>query len=101
MPIFQTGEKNYCGESALEIVRALEMDTSDYPYCGHSIRQFLNWSLSNLGNCIPPRETDSSLRIEDEELALNYLYLRDEYGAGKLFVAHQNVITLIAAAGFF
>jgi hypothetical protein len=90
MMIFRTKEKTYCGSSALEVVRALEMDTRNYPHRGQSIRQFLSWSLSRLGRCIPPREMDLSLRIEDEALALNYLYLRDEYDAGKLLINQRN-----------
>ena len=86
MIVFRTGEKEYRGVSAVEIVRALEADAMDYPHRGQSIRHFLNWSLARLVELIPPRETDLSDRIEDEELALNYLFLRDEYGAGKLFI---------------
>ena len=56
----------------------------DYPNQGQSIRQFLSWSLRRLCNRLPPRDTDLSDRMKDEELALHYLYLRDEYGAGKL-----------------
>lgn len=89
MMIFRTEEKEYRGSSALEIVRALETDTRNYPYRGQSIRRFLNWSLKRLGSFIPPREMDLSDRIEDEALALNYLYLRDEYGAGKLLTGAQ------------
>jgi hypothetical protein len=81
--VFRTEEKDYCGKSALEVVRKLESDAADYPRRGHSIRQFLSWSLERLSNFIPPREIDLSDRIEDEALALNYLYLRDEYGAGE------------------
>ena len=84
MMIFRTNEKEYSGVSALEIVRALESDAADYPFRGQQIRQFLRWSLARLADCIPPREMDLSDRMRDEELALNYLYLRDEYGAGKL-----------------
>ena len=80
MIVFRTEEKNYCGSSALEIVRALESDSQNYPYRGQSLRHFLSWSLGRLGNCIPPREIDLSDRMEDEALALNYLCLRDEYG---------------------
>jgi hypothetical protein len=84
MLVFRTKDKKYCGSSALEIVRALEKDTRNYPHRGKSVRQFLSWSLNRLGNFIPPREMDLSDRMKEEELALNYLYLRDEYGAGKL-----------------
>ncbi len=82
--IFRTETKDYDGANALEIVRAMESDAKDYPHCGQSIRQFLRWSLRRGGNRLPPRDTDLSDRMKDEELALHYLYLRDEYGAGKL-----------------
>ena len=82
--IFQMKKKDYCGATALEIVRQMESDAKDYPHRGQSIRQFLRWSLASSGSCLPPRDTDFSYRMEDEELALHYLYLRDEYGAGKL-----------------
>ncbi len=83
--IFRTKKKDYYGITALEIVRAMESDAKDYQHQGQSIRQFLRWSLRRGGdNRLPPRDTDLSDRMEDEELALHYLYLRDEYGAGKL-----------------
>lgn len=90
MMVFRTEEKNYCGSSALEIVRALERDTRNYPHRGQSVRRFLSWSLAHLADRLPPREMDLSDRMEDEALALNYLYLRDEYGAGKLLTNRQN-----------
>ena len=84
--IFQIDGKNYQGESALEIVHALEQDAMDYPHRGQPIRQFMLWSLNQQGDRVPPRELDLSDRLEDEALALSYLCLRDEYGAGELFV---------------
>ena len=91
--LFSTGIKDYYGTSALEIVRALEKDARSYPYRGHSVRQFLSWSLSRLAEKIPPREMDVSDRMADEELALNYLCLRDEYGAGRLFNTRRDRIS--------
>lgn len=82
--IFSTKNKNYRGTSALEIVRQMESDAKDYPHQGKSLRQFLSWSLRRHSSRLPPRDTDLSDRMKDEELALHYLYLRDEYGAGKL-----------------
>ncbi len=82
--IFKTETKDYYGVVAIEIVRAMELDSKDYPHQGQSIKQFLRWSLRRFGNRLPPRDTDLSDRMKDEELALHYLYLRDEYGAGKL-----------------
>lgn len=82
--IFKTKKKEYFGLNALEVVRAMEADAKDYPHQGQSISRFLRWSLRRYGNRLPPRDMDLSDRMEDEELALHYLYLRDEYGAGKL-----------------
>jgi hypothetical protein len=45
---------------------------------------FLQWSLDRLRGRIPPRDAILSDRLKDDELALNYLYLRDEYGVGRL-----------------
>ena len=87
--IFRIEGKRYCGSSALEVVRAIESDTHNYPHHGRSIRWFLNWSLASLSHRIPPREMDLSLRMEDEAVALNYLCLRDEYGAGKLSLGRR------------
>ena len=82
---FQLKDKRYQGMSALEIVRALESDAGPYPHRGQSIRKFLRWSLAHQCDRIPPRDMDLSDSMEDDALALSYLYLRDEYGAGKLF----------------
>ena len=90
MMTFQLKGKKYRGASALDIVRALESDAEDYPHRGQSVRRFLRWSLERLGNRLPPRDLDLSDRLEDDALALNYLYLRDEYGAGKLTVVAEN-----------
>ncbi len=87
--IFRTKKKDYYGANALEIVRAMESDAKDYPHQGQTIRQFLRWSLASSDNRLPPRDTDLSDRMKDEELALHYLYLRDEYGAGKLLTDAQ------------
>lgn len=84
--IFHINGKNYRGESALEIVHALEQDATDYPHRGRPIRQFMLWSLNQLGDRVPPRELALSDRLEDEALALSYLCLRDEYDAGELLV---------------
>jgi hypothetical protein len=84
--IFLVEGKYYRGESALEIVHALEQDARDYLHRGRPIRQFMLWSLNQLGDRVPPRELDLSDRLEDEVLALSYLCLRDEYDAGELIV---------------
>jgi hypothetical protein len=86
MLTFQINGKKYRGASPLDIVRALESDAEGYPHRGQSVRQFLLWSLERLGNRLPPRDLHLSDRLEDGALALSYLYLRDEYGAGKLLM---------------
>lgn len=82
--IFQIGEKRYSGSSALEIIEALRSDEDDRGPQPLTLRQFLLRSLSQLSDRIPPRELDVSNRLSDETLALSYLFLRDEYGAGEL-----------------
>lgn len=89
MLTFKFRGKSYRGSSALEVVRALERDAEHYPHAGESIRQFLHWSLECLGDRIPPRDRYLSDRMEDGALALSYLYLLDEYGAGKLVTRLQ------------
>jgi hypothetical protein len=81
---FQLKGKEYRGASALEIVREMEWDSVHYPNRGQSVRQFLYWSLERLGHRLPPRDLHLSDRLDDDALALSYLYLRDEYGAGVL-----------------
>ena len=84
MMVFRLNKKEYCGRTALDIVRALESDAVEYPHRGQSVQEFLQWSLETLGKQIPPRDMHLSNRMEVEELALSYLYLRDECGAGSL-----------------
>jgi len=70
--------------TAVNIVRALERDDKEYRHCGGSIRQYLSWSLNQLGSRVSSRDLDVSDRLEDEALALDYLLLLDEYGVGKM-----------------
>lgn len=88
--VFRLNKKDYCGSTALEIVRALESDTREYPHQGQPVRNFLEWSLASLDKQIPPRDMHLSERIKVEELALSYLCLRDEYGAGQLLIDHDD-----------
>jgi hypothetical protein len=80
--LFRIGEREYSGQSALEIIHALQLDM--LPGQLMDTRDFLRWSLSQLSNVIPQRELDVSDHLSTETLALNYLFLRDEYGAGQL-----------------
>ena len=84
MMVFRVNKREYCGSTALDIVRALESDTEEYPHRGQSVQKFLQWSFENLSEQIPPRDMHLSKRMSVEELALSYLCLRDEYGAGSL-----------------
>jgi hypothetical protein len=82
--IFRLNEKEIRGTSAVNVVRALEREDKEYQHCGGSIRQYLSWSLNQLGGSVPARDLDISDRLEDEALALAYLVLLDEYGMGEL-----------------
>jgi hypothetical protein len=82
--MFRIGKKEYSGSSALEIIEALRRDMMAGQDQGLSMRQFLLWSLGQLSDRIPLRELDVSDKLSNEMVALSYLYLRDEYGAGEL-----------------
>jgi hypothetical protein len=82
--VFSINGKIYYGKIAVEIVREIALDSTDYPSPQGSIRQFLVWSLNQQKNGIPPRELNLSERLEDEPLALSYLCLLDQYGVGSL-----------------
>jgi hypothetical protein len=81
--IFRAGDKEYRGSSALEIVQALKQETRSNG-TAPPVRQFLIESLGQFRDRIPLRELDVSDRLDDEMLALSYLYLRDEFGVGEL-----------------
>jgi hypothetical protein len=82
--IFCAGGREYRGSSALEIVQALRREHAGGDGSGRTLRQFLRDSLAQLSDRIPLRELDVSDRLDEEMLALSYLYLRDEFGAGEL-----------------
>jgi hypothetical protein len=82
--LFKVGERVYLGETALEIVNALKREALNCGSDAVSLREFLRWSFSHLSDRIPLRELDVSERLDEEMLALSYLYLRDEYGVGEL-----------------
>lgn len=82
--LFKFGGKEYNGESALEIVNTLKRDTLDGQSDSVTVREFLQQSFASLSEHIHMRELDVSDRLNDETLALGYLYLCDEYGAGEL-----------------
>jgi hypothetical protein len=80
---FCVGKKQYSGNSAVAITRSLQRDMMGDRSQRMSLRQFLLWSLSQLDNQIPSRELNVSDKLSDEVVALHYLYLRDDYGAGR------------------
>jgi hypothetical protein len=82
--VFRAGGKEYRGSSALEIVQALRREAVGGDGAGTTLKQFLRDSLEQLSDRIPLRELDVSDRLDEEMLALSYLYLRDEFGAGEL-----------------
>jgi hypothetical protein len=82
--LFSINEKIYIGESAVDIVDALKCDMPEGEQRQLSVREFILWSMSQLSDRIPLRELDVSDKLSNEMLALNYLLLRDEYGAGTL-----------------
>jgi hypothetical protein len=82
--LFRVGERVYLGETALEIVHALKVEALNGRSDSVNLQEFLRWSFDRLSDRIPLRELDVSERLDEEMLALSYLYLRDEYGAGEL-----------------
>ena len=82
--LFKFGERVYLGETALEIVNALKTEALNGRSDSVNLQDFLRWSFARLSDRIPLRELDVSERLDDEMLALSYLYLRDEYGVGEL-----------------
>jgi hypothetical protein len=82
--VFRAGGREYRGASALEIVEALRREAAGGDGARQTLRHFLRDSLERLGDRIPLRELDVSDRLDEETLALSYLYLRDEFGAGEL-----------------
>ena len=82
--IFRVKGKDVSGRSAIEVVRALERNDSEYCHGGGPIRQYLLWSLNRLNASVPPRDLDLSDRLEDEPLAFGFLLLLDESGVGKI-----------------
>lgn len=90
---FRIDGREYAGASALEIVRAMQRDAArGVPACP-SPREFLRRAHAELGDRVPARELDVSERLDEETLALGYLYLCDEYGVGEFMDAPQGVRT--------
>lgn len=81
--VFRKCGKEYSGSSALEIVNALKRDVSGNDG-GLTSRQFLLTSLMSMRNRSGPVDGENGMQLDDEILALSYLYLCDEYGEGEL-----------------
>ncbi len=83
--IFRFKDKEYHGATAVEIVMQLAGEARGFAASGgNALSDFLNWSLKQLGDRLPPREMEVSDRLGDEVLARNYLLMRDEYQLGEL-----------------
>lgn len=82
---FRANGKEYRGALAAEVVRQIERDTSEYPYPGGTLRQFILWSLlMGLPARVSLNELGLSDSLSEEMLALCYLFLCDQYGLGDL-----------------
>lgn len=90
---FRIGGTEYDGASALDIVEAMRRDAALAGRECATTRDFLHRAHAGLGERVPARELDVSDRLCDETLALNYLYLCDEYGVGELSVTSRAVRT--------
>lgn len=83
--IFRFADKEYRGATAVEIVQQLAGDARGFAASGgNALNEFLNWSVKQFGDRLPPREMEISDRLNDEALARNYLLMRDEYQLGEL-----------------
>jgi hypothetical protein len=87
--IFIYNDCEYCGETAVEVVRAVERDTN-YRKSDGSVRDFLVWSLERMDDRIPERELDVSPNLSDEAIAYDFLYLLDRFGVGALSDSGQS-----------
>ena len=74
----------YEGQTAVEVVERLKRDALGARAERVNLRDFLRWSYARLADRIPLRELDVADALDEETLALSYLYLRDEFGAGEL-----------------
>lgn len=75
--------KTYSGESASDIVAALQRGSSSRDE-SESLRGFIRRSFEKLKDTVPNRELQIPDRLDDETLARYFLCLCDEYGEGKL-----------------
>lgn len=83
--IFIYDNETYFGKTAVNILRAVEENTDEYPFKNGTIQDFLSWSMRQLSDRIPLRELDVSPTLSDETLAFNYLCLLDNYQIGSFY----------------
>ena len=76
---FRIGEKEYSGHSAVEIIHALQLDLA-----AQNAARVLTMVHGAIERSHTTARTRVSDKLSDEMLALNYLCLRNEYGAGEL-----------------
>jgi hypothetical protein len=84
--IFRFNDKEYKGATAIEVVEQMERDDAEFSAAqtGGTIQEFVKWSLKKMSDRLPPRELDTSPRVDDEVQARGYLSLRHDYGIGEL-----------------
>jgi hypothetical protein len=82
--MFRVEGREYEGETAVEVVESLKRDALGAKGDELTLPDFLRWSYARLSDRIPLRELDVADALDEETLALSYLYLRDEFGAGEL-----------------
>ena len=87
MIVFRTRNKEFTGATAVEVVSKLEAEADGYPHRGSGLRPFLEWALAAVCDRVSPRDLSLSERMDDEELALSFIYLCDEYGIAKVTAA--------------
>lgn len=82
--MFGVDSRGYEGRTAVEVVERPERDALGPRAERVNLRDFLRWSYERLADRIPLRDLYVADALDEETLALSYLYLRDEYGAGEL-----------------
>jgi hypothetical protein len=83
MVFFYKG-KEYIGETAIEIVREMALDSNWRTHQRDLIRDYIRSELAGLSDRIHLRDLDLARHHSEELLAFNYLCLLDEYGIGRL-----------------
>ena len=88
--VFFYKAKEYAGETAIEIVRRMALDSNWRTHQRDLIRDYIRSELAGLSDHIHLRDLDLARHHSEELLAFNYLCLLDEYSIGCLCVeAHD------------